>query len=73
MYLKLFYLSVGMRHYIATLAAVLAVLSTFWLFLGMFSIVPLLFEIPGETSLRTHASITLIFLLIASWGFWNSD
>jgi len=62
-----------MRHYIATLAAVLAVLSTFWLFLGMFAIVPLLLEIPGETSLRTHASITLIFLLIASWGFWNSD
>jgi uncharacterized membrane protein YuzA (DUF378 family) len=62
-----------MRSFIATLASVLAAVSSIWFLLGMFGIVPLVFTIPGETSFRTHASLTVLFLMIASWAFWNSD
>lgn len=63
----------SMRIFIAKLAFLLGALSSIWFLLGMFEIVPLVFIIPGETSFRTHASLTVLFLMIASWGFWNSD
>ena len=63
----------NMRIFIAKLASSLGVLSSIWFLLGMFEIVPLVFTIPGETSFRTHASLAVLFLMIASWGFWNSD
>jgi hypothetical protein len=49
----------------------LAVISLAWLILGILELAPLIFHIPGETSLRTHASATVLFLLFASWAFWN--
>lgn len=63
----------NMRSFIAKLASLLGILSAIWFLLGMFEIVPLVFTIPGETSFRTHASLTVLLLMIASWGFWNSD
>ncbi|MFT7234502.1 MAG: hypothetical protein ACI9QV_000064 [Methylophagaceae bacterium] len=62
-----------MRNSIATLAFILATLSGLWLLLGMLEIVPLVFQIPGGSTVRTHASITVTCLLLASWGFWESD
>jgi len=35
--------------------------------------VPLLIELPNETSIRAHASLAVIFLLIGSAAFWNED
>ena len=48
-------------------------LSLIWLILGMINVVPFLLELPQETSLRAHASLAVIFLLIGSWAFWNED
>ena len=50
-----------------------AMLAVIWLLLGMVNIVPFLIELPQETSIRAHASIAVMFLLIASWAFWNED
>ena len=61
----------GYRKSIARVTFLLALISLAWLILGIFELAPLIFHIPGETNLRTHASITLLFLLFASWAFWN--
>ena len=37
------------------------------------NVVPFLIELPQETSIRAHASLAVILLLIASWAFWNED
>ena len=59
------------RKKFARIAFLLAVISLDWLILGILEWAPLLFQIPGETSLRSHASATVLFLLFASWAFWN--
>ena len=62
-----------MKRKIGKVALFLASLSVIWLLLGMVNIVPFLIELPQETSIRAHASIAVIFLLIGSWAFWNED
>ena len=62
-----------MKIIIGKAALFLASLAVIWLLLGMVNIVPFLIELPQETTIRTHASIAVIFLLIASWAFWNED
>tara|TARA_B110000240_G_C13102461_1_gene284850 strand:- start:260 stop:448 length:189 start_codon:yes stop_codon:yes gene_type:complete len=62
-----------MRRNIGKVALFLSLVSVIWLLLGMFNIVPLLIELPQETSIRAHASLAVIFLLVASWAFWNED
>ncbi|MFL2980229.1 MAG: hypothetical protein ACJZ18_00610 [Methylophilaceae bacterium] len=62
-----------MKRKIGKVALFLATLAVIWLLLGMFKIVPFLIELPEETSIRAHASVAVIFLLIASWAFWNED
>jgi len=62
-----------MRRKIGQVAIFLAILAVIWLVLGMIDIVPFLIELPQETSLRAHASLAVILLLIASWAFWNED
>ena len=59
------------RKRFARVTFFLAVISLAWLILGILELTPLLFQIPGETNLRTHASATVLFLLFASWAFWN--
>ena len=59
------------RKKFARITFLLAVISLAWLILGILEWAPLLFHIPGETSLRSHASATVLFLLFASWAFWN--
>ena len=51
----------------------LASLAVIWLLLGMVNVVPFLIELPQETTIRAHASVAVIFLLIGSWAFWNED
>ena len=62
-----------MKRKIGIAALVLGSLALVWLILGMINVVPLLIELPQETSIRAHASLALIFLLIGSWAFWNED
>ncbi|MDC0183102.1 hypothetical protein OAJ43_03045 [Nitrosomonadales bacterium] len=62
-----------MKRKIGKVALFLATLAVIWLLLGMFKIVPFLIELPEETSIRAHASVSVILLLIASWAFWNED
>lgn len=62
-----------MKRKIGQVAIFLAILAVIWLLLGMVNIVPFLIELPQETSIRAHASLAVILLLIASWAFWNED
>jgi hypothetical protein len=62
-----------MKRKIGIVALVLGSLALVWLILGMINVVPLLIELPQETSIRAHASLAVIFLLIGSWAFWNED
>tara|TARA_B110000037_G_scaffold35161_1_gene42756 strand:- start:203 stop:391 length:189 start_codon:yes stop_codon:yes gene_type:complete len=62
-----------MKRKIGIAALGLGFLSVIWLILGMINVVPLLIELPQETSIRAHASLAVIFLLIGSWAFWNED
>tara|TARA_B110000208_G_C11458651_1_gene317441 strand:- start:42 stop:230 length:189 start_codon:yes stop_codon:yes gene_type:complete len=62
-----------MKRKIGKVAIFLSILAVIWLLLGMIDIVPFLIELPQETSIRAHASLAVILLLIASWAFWNED
>jgi len=62
-----------MKRKIGKAALVFAALGVIWLILGMLNMVPFLIELPQETSIRAHASLAFIFLLIGSWAFWNED
>jgi|TARA_B100000795_G_scaffold205718_1_gene159199 hypothetical protein len=62
-----------MKRKIGKVALSLAILAVIWLLLGMVNIVPFLIELPQETSIRAHASLAVILLLVASWAFWNED
>ena len=64
---------ISMRRKIGVLALSLATLAVVWLLLGMANIVPFLIELPQETSIRAHASLAVLLLLIGSWAFWNED
>ena len=62
-----------MKRKIGKAALILGSLALIWLILGMIDVVPFLIELPQETSIRAHASLVVIFLLIGSWAFWNED
>ncbi len=62
-----------MKRKIGKVALFLSAIAVIWLILGMLNVVPFLIELPQETSIRAHASLAVIFLLIASWAFWNED
>ena len=62
-----------MKRKIGTASLFLASLAVIWLLLGMANFVPFLIELPQETSLRAHASLAVILLLVGSWAFWNED
>jgi len=42
-----------------------------WLPLGILHVVPLVLELPGESSVRVHAGAAVGFLMVAAWGFWD--
>lgn len=62
-----------MKKNIGKISIALAFITAGWLVLGMLNVVPLVFKLPNETYVRSHASLSVICLLIASWAFWNED
>ena len=62
-----------MKRKIGKVAFVLGIVALIWLLLGMINVVPFLIELEQETSIRAHASLAVVFLLIGSWAFWNED
>ena len=52
-------------------ALALGLLFGAWLPLGLFHVVPFVFELAGETALRTHATAAVACLMVAAWGFWE--
>ena len=62
-----------MKRKIGKVALFLSIVAVIWLLLGMVNMVPFLIELPQETSIRAHASLAVILLLVASWAFWNED
>ena len=62
-----------MKRKIGKAALILGIVALIWLLLGMINVVPFLIELEQETSIRAHASLAVVFLLIGSWAFWNED
>jgi hypothetical protein len=62
-----------MKRKIGIAAIILGFLALIWLIFGMINVVPFLIDLPQETSIRAHASLTVTLLLIGSWAFWNED
>ena len=59
------------RTRLGWLAVTGAGLFTAWLPLGILNYVPFVFEIPGETMLRSHAGLAVGALMVAAWGLWE--
>ncbi|MBT3778091.1 MAG: hypothetical protein HOF83_08615 [Pelagibacteraceae bacterium] len=67
-----------MKKIIGKLALAVSFLTIVWLVLGMimlgiYDVDLLVFKIPGTTEIRSHATLAVIFLLVASWAFWKED
>jgi len=43
-----------------------------WLLLGILDVVPLLLQLPGESTVRSHAGAAVLLLMIAAWCFWEN-
>ena len=63
--------SVKLQRMIGTAAFLLALMFIVWLPLGILHVVPLVLELPGESSLRVHAAAAVGCLVVAAWGFWD--
>ncbi len=63
--------SVKLQQMIGTIAFLLALMFIVWLPLGILHVVPLVLELPGESSLRVHAAAAVGCLVVAAWGFWD--
>ncbi len=61
-----------MRRTIGAGSFALALASIGWLLLGLFDVVPLVLQLPGESTLRTHATAAVACLMVAAWGFWDA-
>ena len=43
-----------------------------WLLLGMMDVVPLVLKFPGESTVRSHAGASVLLLMLAAWGYWET-
>lgn len=59
------------RKGLARFALILGSLSMLWLVAGTFGFLPFVLSLPGESSVRVHAAVTIACLLVAAWGYWN--
>lgn len=64
-------MSLKLRRAIGVSSFALALASLGWLLLVMFNVAPLALQLPGESTLRTHATAAVACLMVAAWGFWN--
>ncbi len=67
-----------MKKSIGKLALAVSFITIIWLVLGLlmlgiYDIDLLIFKLPGTTDIRSHATLAVIFVLIASCGFWKED
>ena len=67
-----------MKKLIGKLALAVSFITILWLVVGMvmlgiYDIDLLIFKISGTTEIRSHATLAVIFLLIASWAFWKEE
>ena len=67
-----------MKKLIGKLALAVSFITIIWLVVGMimlgiYDIDLLIFKIPGTTEIRSHTTLAVIFLLIASWAFWKEE
>jgi len=60
-----------LRRFAGVVGAVLAFVFMVWLPLGILGIVPFVLEIPGESSLRTHAGAAVACLMVTAWACWE--
>lgn len=60
-----------LRAKLGWIAVLCAVVFAVWLPLGILELIPFVFEIPGETLLRSHAGLAVGSLMVAAWGFWE--
>lgn len=60
-----------MRRTLAGCSLALALMMIIWLALGLFNLVPLTLQLPGESKIRTYATAAVAFLMIAAWGYWE--
>ena len=61
-----------MRQKLGLLAAVMAILLSIYILLGMLHTVPLLgYTFFGETMLRLLTQVAVTLFLAAAWGFWE--
>ena len=67
-----------MKKLIGKLALAVSFITIVWLVVGMimlgsYDVDLLVFKITGTTEIRSHATLAVIFLLIASWAFWKEE
>jgi hypothetical protein len=60
------------RRLIGMAAFAAALIFAGWLLLGILGVLPLLFHLPGESALRSHAGAAVFLLLVAAWAFWET-
>ena len=62
----------GLRRSIGAGSFALALAFIAWLLLGIADVVPLVLQLPGESTLRTHATAAVACLMVAAWAFWDA-
>ncbi|MEO8165945.1 MAG: hypothetical protein ABI619_11180 [Betaproteobacteria bacterium] len=60
-----------MRIAVGNVAFGLSLVFLGWLPLGILHVMPFVFALSGETSLRVHAAAAVGCLMVAAWGFWD--
>ena len=60
-----------LRRSIGAVFFAIALVLTGWLLLGILDVVPLVLQLPGESTVRSLAGATVLFLMIAAWGYWE--
>ena len=61
-----------LRRFIGAISFAVAMVLTSWLLLGILHVVPLVLQLPGESTVRSHAGAAVLLLLIAAWGYWEN-
>ena len=65
-------MTLKLRQSMGAISFALALAFIGWLLLGMFDVVPLVLQLPGESTLRTHATAAVACLMVAAWAFWDA-
>ena len=61
-----------LRRLIGAVSFAVALVLSGWLLLGIMDVVPLVLQLPGESTVRTHAGAAVLLLIIAAWGYWEN-